>query len=278
MKAIRRLTSLRINRKEAVFVKRSFVWAVFVIKIVRFLIFMEKIYGNIHSFESFGTVDGPGIRFVVFMQGCPMRCRYCHNPDTWQIGSGKKYSAREVAAEAMKYKSYIKNGGVTVSGGEPLLQAEFVTELFGLLKEKGIHTALDTSGITFSEANAEKYKKLLSVCDLVLLDIKHIDDEKHKSLTGFSNEAVLKFAQFVSDSGVDLWIRHVLVSGITDDDEYLFRLKKFISTLKTVKKVEVLPYHGMGEVKYDKLNIPYVLKGMQPPEKDRIENAKKILN
>lgn len=268
---------MRINRKEAVFVKRSFVWAVFEIKIVRFLIFMEKIYGNIHSFESFGTVDGPGIRFVVFMQGCPMRCKYCHNPDTWQIGAGKKYTASEVAAEAMKYKSYIKNGGVTVSGGEPLLQAEFITELFGLFKEKGIHTALDTSGITFSEANAEKYKKLLYVCDLVLLDIKHIDEKEHRQLTGFSNESVLKFAKFVSDSGVDLWIRHVLVNGVTDNDNYLYRLKDFISTLKTVKKIEVLPYHSMGEVKYEKLGIGYAFKGMQPPPEERVKNAIKIL-
>ena len=147
--------------------------------------------GFIHSFESFGTVDGPGIRFVVFMQGCPMRCKYCHNPDTWRFGAGKKYTAADVVKEALKYKSYIKSGGVTVSGGEPLLQAEFITELFRLLKAEGIHTALDTSGITFDKDNPQSVEKHLSVLgytDLVLLDIKHIDEDEHKALTGFSNE------------------------------------------------------------------------------------------
>ena len=233
--------------------------------------------GKIHSFESFGTVDGPGIRFVVFMQGCPMRCKYCHNPDTWELSSGKEYSAEEVAKIALKYKRYIKNGGVTISGGEPLLQLEFVEELFTILKQEGIHTALDTSGIVFNKDNSEKYKTLLKVCDLFLLDIKHIVSGEHKKLTGHGNENVLDFARFLSDNGKDMWIRHVLVPEITDNDEYLIKLKQFIDTLSTVKKVEILPYHTMGEVKYEKLGLPYPLKGFTPPEKERVENAKRIL-
>ena len=236
--------------------------------------------GFIHSFESFGTVDGPGIRFVVFMQGCPMRCKYCHNPDTWRFGAGKKYTAADVFKEILKYKSYIKSGGVTVSGGEPLLQAEFIAELFRLLKAEGIHTALDTSGVTFDKDNPQSVEKHLSVLrytDLVLLDIKHIDEDEHKALTGFSNKRTLDFAQFLSENGKKMWIRHVLVPDITDKDEYLQKLKQFISGLKTVERVEVLPYHTMGEVKYEKLGLPYPLKGVQPPAKQRIENAKNIL-
>lgn len=236
--------------------------------------------GNIHSFESFGTVDGPGIRYVVFMQGCPMRCKYCHNPDTWQVGAGKKYTAEAVFKEILRYKNYIKSGGVTVSGGEPLLQAEFIAELFRLLKAEGIHTALDTSGVTFDKDNPQSVEKHLSVLrytDLVLLDIKHIDEDEHKALTGFSNKRTLDFAQFLSENGKKMWIRHVLVPDITDKDEYLQKLKQFISGLKTVERVEVLPYHTMGEVKYEKLGLPYPLKGVQPPAKQRIENARKIL-
>ncbi len=236
--------------------------------------------GFIHSFESFGTVDGPGIRFVVFMQGCPMRCKYCHNPDTWRFGAGKKYTAADVVKEALKYKSYIKSGGVTVSGGEPLLQAEFITELFRLLKAEGIHTALDTSGVTFDKDNPQSVEKHLSVLgytDLVLLDIKHIDENEHKALTGFSNNRTLDFAQFLSENGKKMWIRHVLVPDITDNDEYLYKLKRFIDGLSTVERVEVLPYHTMGEVKYERLGMQYPLKGVLPPSKERIENARKIL-
>ena len=236
--------------------------------------------GLIHSFETFGTVDGPGIRFVVFMQGCPMRCKYCHNPDTWTYSGGNPYSAEEVAEKILKYKSYLQGGGVTVSGGEPLLQIEFVTELFEILKEKGVHTALDTSGITFDlsdEKCVQMHRRLLKFCDLVLLDIKHIDDAEHKKLTGRSNKNALDFAKFLSDNGVDMWIRHVLVPKITDDDEQLKKLRAFIGGLKTVKKVEVLPYHKMGEVKYEKLGFDYPLKGVQPPAQERVENARKIL-
>lgn len=233
--------------------------------------------GRIHSFESFGTVDGPGIRFVLFMQGCPMRCLYCHNPDTWG-GGGKSFTAKEVADTALRYKSYFTGGGgVTVSGGEPLLQAEFVCELFTILKSRGVHTALDTSGITYASETAEIIEKLLSVTDLVLLDIKHIDDGEHKKLTGRSNANVLSFAKRLSDMGKPIWIRHVLVPGITDNDEYLKRLAEFISTLETVEKVEVLPYHNMGEVKYKNLGIDYPLNGTEPPSKERVQNARRIL-
>lgn len=236
--------------------------------------------GYIHSFESFGTVDGPGIRFVVFMQGCPLRCKYCHNPDTWK-GGGKVYSAEQVRDEVLKYRNYFgEKGGITVSGGEPLLQIDFVTELFALLKNKGINTALDTSGYTFDfgdPESVEKHEKLIAFTDLVLLDLKHIDAEAHIGLTGKSNEHTLAFAKFLSDRGVPMWIRHVLVPGITDDDGALKRLKAFIDTLKTVEKTEVLPYHTMGVVKYEKLGYDYPLKGVQPPDKERVKNAKRIL-
>ena len=237
--------------------------------------------GYIHSFESFGTVDGPGIRFVVFMQGCPMRCKYCHNPDTWGTNGGKEYAPEEVVKEVLKYKSYIQSGGVTVSGGEPLLQIDFVTELFKLLKEEGIHTALDTSGVTFNaqdEQTVQKHKKLLEYTDLVLFDIKHIDADKHREITGHSNQNTLDFARFISDNGTPIWIRHVLVTNLTDDDNSLYKLKEFINGLKTVQKVEVLPYHTMGEVKYEKLGICYPLQGTQPPTKERVLNARKILS
>lgn len=236
--------------------------------------------GYIHSFESFGTVDGPGIRFVIFMQGCPMRCKYCHNPDTWATGGGKAYEPEEVVKEVLKYKSYL-TGGVTVSGGEPLLQINFVTELFKLLKKENIHTAIDTSGVTFNSADENSvklHKELLNYTDLVLLDIKHIDDGKHREITGHSNKNALDFARFLSDNGTPVWIRHVLVPVLTDDDESLKKLQNFIAGLKTVEKVEVLPYHTMGEVKYGKLGLKYPLKGVQPPAKDRIENARNILN
>ena len=236
--------------------------------------------GRIHSFESFGTVDGPGIRFVVFLQGCPLRCQYCHNPDTWGAG-GTEYTVEEVVARVLKYKNYFGDkGGVTVTGGEPLLQIGFVTELFTALKQKGVHTCVDTSGITFdpeNPASVEKHKKLLEVADLFLLDIKHIDDEACKKLTGQSNAHTLAFAKFLSDNGKPTWIRQVLVPGITDDDESLARTRAFIDTLKSVEKVEVLPYHTMGVVKYEKLGLEYPLKEVSAPTKERVMNAKRIL-
>lgn len=236
--------------------------------------------GRIHSFESFGTVDGPGIRFVVFLQGCPLRCRYCHNPDTWGSG-GEEHTAKDVAARALRYRNYFGDkGGVTVTGGEPLLQIDFVIELFTLLKAEGIHTCVDTSGFTFNPASSisvEKHEKLLALTDLFLLDIKHIDDEACKELTGQGNAHTLAFAKFLSDHGKKMWIRQVLVPDITDNDESLQRTRLFLDTLKTVEKVEVLPYHTMGVVKYEKLGLPYPLKGVEPPTKERVQNARRIL-
>ena len=237
--------------------------------------------GRIHSFESFGTVDGPGIRFVVFLQGCPLRCQYCHNPDTWSGEGGTVYTVDEVVARALKYRNYFgERGGVTVTGGEPLLQIDFVTELFKKLKAQGVHTCVDTSGITFnpaSKASVDKHKELLKVADLFLLDIKHIDDERCKTLTGQGNEKTLAFARFLSDNDKPVWIRQVLVPGLTDSDESLKATRAFIDGLKTVEKVEVLPYHTMGEVKYEKLGIEYPLKGVATPTKERVQNAKRIL-
>lgn len=236
--------------------------------------------GRIHSFESFGTVDGPGIRFVVFLQGCPLRCQYCHNPDTWGSG-GTEYSVDEVVARILRYKNYFGDkGGVTVTGGEPLLQIDFVIELFIALKNKGVHTCVDTSGITFKaedKASVDKHTKLLSVTDLFLLDIKHIDEDACKKLTGQSNKNTLAFARFLSENGKKMWIRQVLIPGITDDEESLRRTRAFIDTLQTVEKVEVLPYHTLGINKYKQLGIEYPLEGVQAPTKERVINAKRIL-
>lgn len=236
--------------------------------------------GRIHSFESFGTVDGPGIRFVIFLQGCPLRCQYCHNPDTWGAG-GEEYTVEAVIERALRYKNYFgDNGGVTVTGGEPLVQIDFVIELFKQLKAKGIHTCIDTSGIMFqptSEKSVEKHKELLKVTDLFLLDIKHIDDEACKKLTGQSNQNTLAFAQFLSEHNKPIWIRQVLVPGITDGKETLQKTRAFIETLQTVERIEVLPYHSMGEVKYQKLGLEYPLKGLEAPSKDEVARARQIL-
>ena len=241
---------------------------------------MEKIMGRIHSVESFGSADGPGIRYIVFLQGCNMRCKYCHNPDTWKFEGGQLLPAQEVLQKAIRYKAYWKNnGGITVSGGEALLQIDFVLELFKLAKEKGISTCLDTSGSAFTRQGSfyAKFEELMKVTDVFLFDIKHIDDEKHRELTGRTNENILDMAKCLSEHGKKIWIRHVLVPQITDDDEYLKQLRAFIDTLKTVERVEVLPYHTLGVFKWENLNIPYELKDIEPPTTQRIENAKKIL-
>ena len=236
--------------------------------------------GRIHSFESFGTVDGPGIRFVVFLQGCPLRCQYCHNPDSWGSG-GQEFTAEEVVGKILRYKNYFgEKDGVTVTGGEPLAQIDFVIELFTLLKEKGIHTCVDTSGFMFNpqnETSVEKHKRLLEVADLFLLDIKHIDEQACIRLTGQSNQNTLAFARFLSENNKPMWIRQVIVPSITDDEETLIKTRAFIDELKTVERVEVLPYHTMGAVKYEKLGIPYPLDGVQAPTKERVAFAKKIL-
>ncbi|MCR5469043.1 MAG: pyruvate formate lyase-activating protein [Lachnospiraceae bacterium] len=238
------------------------------------------IKGYVHSFESFALVDGPGVRYCVFLQGCKMRCKYCHNPETWECGCGEEWSATDLFNKIYRYKTYWKNnGGITVSGGEALLQMEFVTELFSIAKEKGVNTCLDTSGYSFSMDSEylEKFDKLMEVTDLFLLDIKEMDEEKHKKLTGCSNEGILAMAKYLSDNGKAMWIRHVLVPELTDDETGLKDLADFISTLKTVERVEILPYHTLGTFKWEKLGIKYPLEGYRVPTEDEVEKAEKIL-
>ncbi len=236
--------------------------------------------GKIHSIETFGTVDGPGIRFVLFVQGCPMRCLFCHNPDTWLLDYGKEKSVEELMVEIRKYKHYYGNdGGVTISGGEPLMQIEFVTKLFRALKDENIHTCLDTSGVTFNDSpeTIKKFDDLMEVTDLVMLDIKHITSDNHRALTGHPNKNILAFAKYLDDKNKPMWIRHVLVPTINDDEESLKKLREFIDTLHNVENIEVLPYHTYGIEKYKKLGIEYKLKGIEPPTKEQVELANKIL-
>lgn len=240
--------------------------------------------GYIHSTESFGSVDGPGIRFIIFLQGCDMRCRYCHNPDTWTHGAVAnnvtEMTVDEILTKAERYRSYWRqNGGITVSGGEPLLQIDFLIELFEEAHKRGITTCLDTCAQPFRREGEffEKFERLMAVTDTVLLDIKHIESEEHKKLTGHYNENILQCAKYLSDINKPVWIRHVLVPGITDKEEYLEALRRFIDTLHNIEKVEILPYHSMAEFKYEKLGIQYTLKGVEAPSKERVEKAKKIL-
>lgn len=218
-----------------------------------------KMTGRIHSTESFGTVDGPGIRFVIFFQGCPMRCLYCHNPDTWAVHGGTEMTADELLMQYEGVKEFMRGGGITCSGGEPCLQMEFLTELFEKAHERGIHTCLDTSGATFDKNKTAEFERLLRSTDLVMLDIKHIDPIGHKKLTGHDNRNILDFARFLSDRGVAVWIRHVVVPGITDDKEDLFKLGEAIAHIRTLKALDVLPYHTMGKAKYEALGLDYPL-------------------
>lgn len=235
----------------------------------------KKNYAKIHSIETFGTVDGPGIRFITFFQGCHLECKYCHNRDTWDINSGRYISVDELFNEILKYKTYIiPNGGFTASGGEPLLQPYFLISLFKKLKKANIHTAIDTSGMI--EIN-DIIKELLFLTDLVLLDIKHINPDKCKELVGFSNEKELAFAKYLSDNNIPIWIRQVIIPGVTDNKEDLLELNKFIKSLKTVDKIELLPYHNLGEHKWKKLGFEYKLKDIKPANSDDIKRAKEIL-
>lgn len=241
----------------------------------------KPVVGRIHSTENFGTVDGPGVRFIIFTQGCRMRCEFCHNPDTWEIGTGKEVTTDQMIEEALKYRSYWgEKGGITVSGGEPLLQLDFLTDLFKKAKALGIHTTIDTCGKPFTreEPFISEFEELLEYTDLILFDIKHIDAEGHKRLTHQPNDNILEMAQYLSEKGQPVWIRHVLVPERTDYDEFLIRLDEFVKTLKNVDKFEVLPYHTMGKFKWEELGIPYPLEGINPPEKERVENAKKLLH
>lgn len=236
--------------------------------------------GLVHSTESFGSADGPGVRFLIFLKGCPMRCRYCHNPDTWAGEGGTMMDADALLDQAERYRSYWgPKGGITVSGGEALLQIDFLLDLFTRAKARGINTCLDSSLAPFTrkEPFFSKFNQLMDVCDLVLADIKHIDPEKHKDLTGRDNANILDCLRYMSEVGEPMWIRHVLVPEITDVDEYLYRTREFIAQLKTVERVEVLPYHTLGVFKWDELGIPYTLKDVDPPAPERVEHATKIL-
>jgi pyruvate formate-lyase 1-activating enzyme len=241
---------------------------------------MSETMLRVHSVESFGSVDGPGIRFVIFLKGCAMRCQYCHNPDTWDRAGGNLRSVDDVLSQALRYRSYWgEKGGITVSGGEALLQIQPLTELFHKAKDLGINTCLDTSAQPFSRKDGRfsAFEALMKYTDLVLLDIKHIDNDAHKRLTGSENENILDCARYLSDIHKPVWIRHVLVPGINDDDESLHKLRSFIDTLSNVERVEVLPYHALGVYKWEQLGIPYKLTDVKPPTEESVLHARKIL-
>ncbi|MCD8146703.1 MAG: pyruvate formate lyase-activating protein [Clostridiales bacterium] len=236
--------------------------------------------GHVHSLESFGLVDGPGVRFVVFLQGCRMRCQYCHNPETWATGGGTEWTAQALFQRVWRYRNYWgKQGGVTVSGGEPLLQLDFLTAFFTLAKEKGVHTVLDTAGNPFTreEPFFSRFQHLMEVTDLVMLDLKQTDPAAHKRLTGWDNDNILDMARYLSDTGKPMWVRRVLVPGLTDEAAELTRLKAFLDTLNTVERVEVLPYHTLGTFKWDNLGIPYPLEGVPTPTEEQVAQAEHLL-
>lgn len=230
--------------------------------------------GRVHSRESFGTVDGPGLRYVVFLQGCPLRCRYCHNPDTWDPRGGTLTEAEEILADMEKNRPFYKKGGLTVTGGEPLMQPDFVAELFEKAHARGIHTALDTSGVTFRPDRTEPVDKVLANTDLVLLDVKHIRSDAHKALTGRENHNIKAFARYLEAKGIPIWVRHVLVPGVTDDPADLESLGRFIGGLRNLKALEVLPYHTMGVAKYEALGMDYSLKGVPPATPEQAREAR----
>ena len=236
--------------------------------------------GFVHSIESFGSVDGPGIRFLIFLQGCPMRCQFCHNPDSWKTGVGEEWSADDLLDKAERFKSYWGDkGGITVSGGEALMQIDFLIELFEKAHQRGINTCLDTSAQPFKKEGEffEKFERLMAVTDTVLLDIKHINDEEHRKLTLHSNKNILDCARYLSEIHKPVWIRHVLIPGITDKDEYLEELRDFLSTLSNIQRIDVLPYHTMGTYKYEQLGLDYPLKGVEPLSKERLDEIDKEL-
>jgi pyruvate formate lyase activating enzyme len=237
--------------------------------------------GNIHSIETFGTVDGPGIRYVIFTQGCLLRCQFCHNADTWEIGTGKQMSVEEIINDLTSYLPFIESsgGGITVSGGEPLLQIPFLIDLFKACKKIGIHTTIDSSGGCYSTAPLfqEQLNELLKYTDLILLDLKHINRKKHIRLTGMANDHILEFARLLSKRKIPVWIRHVLVPSITDDEQDLNDLGDFIGTLNNVKKVEILPYHKLGVYKWETLGLDYPIKEVEPPSEAQVKEAYQIL-
>jgi pyruvate formate lyase activating enzyme len=241
---------------------------------------MKKEYnqeGYIHSLESFGTVDGPGVRFVVFFQGCPMRCLYCHNPDTWKPGEGNRMSAAEILEAYKKNEVFYKNGGITATGGEPLMQLPFLTELFSEAKKQGIHTCLDTSGIMYRKERQEEFERLFDVLDLVLLDFKHSSESRHKELTGLGQKQVLEFAHALEERGIPFIARHVVVPGITDGVDHLNKLGKLLAGFSNIKGLEVLPYHTMGRAKYENLGIPYPLENIENMDAEKAKDARNII-
>ncbi len=227
--------------------------------------------GRIHSIESGGAVDGPGIRFVSFLQGCPLRCQYCHNPDTWKTTGGMEKTAQELYNEASSLRSYMKfsGGGVTVTGGEPLMQAEFVLEYFKLCKENKIHTAIDTSGYIFNDT----VKEVLKYTDLVLLDIKNFDPERYKLLTSVELEPTLKFLDYISKLDLKIWIRYVLVPGLTDNLDSISELGEYLSQYNNIERIEVLPFHKMGEYKWETMGYKYQLGDTKEPSKELLLEA-----
>lgn len=223
--------------------------------------------GNIHSIITGSTVDGPGTRYVVFLKGCPLRCLYCHNPDTWDGRGGKEMTVAEIMADMRSYLPFMKRGGLTVSGGEPLVQIDFVTELFAAAKQIGVQTALDTTGYLFKKDVPEiyaKYEKLAEVTDLVLLDLKAIDPKMHEELTGVKQDTIIDFYKYLDEKNIPIWVRHVIVPGYTFDPELLAKSGRFLAHFKNVKAVDILPYHDMAKPKYKEMGIDYVLKDVKP--------------
>lgn len=229
--------------------------------------------GYIHSIESFGAVDGPGVRFVAFLQGCPLRCLYCHNPDTWKPNEGTAMTSEELFEQILQYKNFIKHGGVTFSGGEPLLQPDFLREVIELCKAEGIHTAIDTSG----GVALDPVKNVIDAADMLLLDIKDIDNEGCIKLSGMSNKNALAILNYCDYIGKDVWIRHVLLPQYTLDDEKLHRLARVLSWYSCIKKIELIPFHKMGEYKWDYIDTPYLLGEIEPASQKEVEKAKEIM-
>ena len=234
--------------------------------------------GYIHSIESFGTVDGPGVRFVVFFQGCPLRCLYCHNPDTWAIHGGTEYDANDILEKMVRNLPFYETGGITATGGEPLLQLDFLIELFAKAKERGIHTCLDTSGILFQREQSEKYDRLMEVCDLVMLDIKHMDEGEHIRLTGAPHSHVFDFMDYLRSKGKPVWVRHVIVPEITYKEEQLRALGQYLRDFENVERIDVLPYHTLGVSKYEQLGVEYPLEGVPQLTKSDAKRAIDIIN
>ena len=241
----------------------------------------QPVTARVYSQESFGSVDGPGVRFVIFLQGCAMRCKFCHNADSWDMQKGEVYSSDDLLKRALRFRSYwADKGGITISGGEPLLQMYFLLDFCRKAKAQGVNITIDTSGNPFTrrEPFFSKFQELLNYVDLFLLDIKEINDETHRDLTGCSNENILDLARYLSEIGKPVWIRHVLVPEYSDKDEDLKKLDTFIRSLKNVERVEVLPYHTLGVFKWKELGLEYPLEGIDPPTKERIANANELLH